>query len=261
MNSANGKYHLIVSNISCNRKTFEYYAMTMKNDTLMRNPLRVVINAHSSYLRRSHVRRKKTYISARRDNDLYLEFACLLRWLAFSESRQPFRAVYIDCIPILNRPSSPEREHFGWNDKIASAWRECEARKLARHLRARYDDAWTDLARSAKRLNLPRCKGPCSSCTGCSRNGTLNIFLRLEDTRWLWWNLYSLEGTNATWQNSGADALSEFVKWDAHNFHIIDVTIMEKLPSENKLSLLTSCYREAVLISWRFSRFRDKEEY
>lgn len=86
-------------------------------------------------LDRLHIKKKEDIFSAHWNNDLYLEFACLLCWLVFSEPRQPFRAVYIDRIPILNRPSSPEREHSEWNDKIASAWRECEARKLVRHLR------------------------------------------------------------------------------------------------------------------------------
>lgn len=70
-----------------------------------------------------------------------------------------------------------------WNDKIASARREREARKPARRLQARYDDARTDLTRSAKRLNLPRRKDPCSSCIGCSRNATLNIFSCLVKIR------------------------------------------------------------------------------
>jgi len=85
----------------------------------------------------------------------------------------------------------------------------------------------SDLARSAKRLNLPRYKSSCSSCTGCFRNETLNIFLRLEDTRrWLWWNLYSLGGTNATWQNFGC--WCTFIKQDMHDFHVINFVIKGK---------------------------------
>jgi len=49
--------------------------------------------------------------------------------------------------------------------------------------RARYDDARTDLTRSAKRLNLPRRKDTRSSRTGCFGTGCLIYSVRLEDTK------------------------------------------------------------------------------